>query len=106
MKQFFIICLLILLSTQSYAGYQLVCQGQSPSSTHKPIRVDCNSRTEFIRKLKQSWMMIRQSEMRGTVEQLCWEALKDARDLHPSIPIKGITDAFFKRCNMGLEYVN
>jgi len=48
-------------------------------------------------------MMIRQSEMRGTVEQLCWEALKDARDLHPSIPIKGITDFQYSKENWFLK---
>ena len=68
--------------------------------------VKCNNRKEFVETLRAAWMTLRKNSIGGTTEDLCWEAYKDARDMHPSISFENISDSFLMRCNMGLAYVN
>ncbi len=86
-------------------GYELVCQGGVSKYQRNIIHVNCKDREEFINALQQAWLTLRLHNIGGTVEDLCWKAFNDAKDLHPSISFDNISDSFVARCNMGLEYV-
>lgn len=96
---------LLSISTSSFAGMELVCKGRSPQSNHKAVYFNCNDRKEFVDTLGKAWRTIRQNSIGGTVEDMCWEAYKDAKEMHPSISFGNISDSFTMRCNMGLAYV-
>jgi len=101
-----IIALLGLFFTASgFAAAELVCIGQQASYGRVSVEVDCSDRFAVVESLKQAWLALRQNNIGGGLEDSCWEAYNDAKDLHPSISFEGITDSFFIRCNMGLEYV-
>lgn len=95
---------LMFSSTAVHAGYELVCEGRNPQSNYRTISVNCSDRNEFLEALRTSWQLMRRSGVGGAMENLCWEAYNDARDLHPSVSFSSISDAFLMRCNMGLEY--
>lgn len=90
---------------QAQAGMQLVCKGRSVQSKHKVIQVDCSNRKEFVDTLGAAWRTLRKNSIGGSVENLCWEAYNQAREMHPSISFANISDGFLARCNMGLAYV-
>jgi hypothetical protein len=94
----------IVTATQS--GYELVCSGYNPQSNHKTVEVDCKNRKAFIDTLRKAWRTLRQNNIGGTTENLCWEAYSQAKDLHPSIGMRpDLASTFLMRCNMGLRYV-
>ena len=92
-------------ASNCYAGTELVCKGNQPLSNNKSIYVNCSDRKEFVENLGAAWRTLRKNSIGGTTEDLCWEAYKDARDMHPSISFDNISDSFLIRCNMGLAYV-
>jgi hypothetical protein len=94
------------LSGAAHAGFELVCNGGQARTNLQPVYVDCTNRNDFINTLGRAWQTLRESNVAGTLEDLCWEAYSDARDMHPSISFHNISDAFLMRCNMGLEYTN
>jgi hypothetical protein len=96
---------LIMPINSALAGFELVCQGSSPSSNNKKIIVDCNSRIEVIRALKSSWSTLRRNEIGGSMENMCWDPYQRAKALHPSISFNGIAQTFFAQCNTALRYV-
>ena len=97
---------LLLNSSNVKAGYELVCEGYPPpNSGHKLLSIDCNNRKIFIGTLKDSWLSLRRGGIGGTLENLCYEAYTDAKELHPSISFLNISESFLMRCNMGLGYV-
>ena len=97
---------LLLNSSNVNAGYELVCEGYPPpNSSHKLVYIDCNSRKIFIGTLRDSWLSLRREGIGGTLENLCYEAYTDAKELHPSISFLNISESFLMRCNMGLGYV-
>jgi hypothetical protein len=96
---------LITISMAANAGIELVCKGRSPQSSNKPIYLNCSDRKEFVETLGSAWRTLRKNSIGGTTEDLCWEAYKDAKDMHPSISFDNISDSFLIRCNMGLAYV-
>lgn len=101
---------LLLLSSltfclQAHAGYELVCKGRQARSNHKPVAVDCSNRKDFIEKLGMGWRTLRKESIGGSMENMCWEAYNQAKDMHPSISFDNISDSFLMRCNMGLAYV-
>ena len=97
---------LLYLSTAScFGATELVCSGQEASDEKTRIGVDCSNRFVVVESLKQAWFTLRQNNIGGSLEDMCWDAYNDAKGLHPSISFEGITDSFFIRCNMGLEYV-
>ena len=98
--------LLCFVAVNAYAGYELVCEGNQKHSSHRIVYVDCENRKEFVDKLGAAWMEIRKNSIGGSIENMCWEAYNQAKDMHPSISFKRISDSFFSRCNMGLSYVN
>lgn len=95
----------LIISANSYAGTELVCKGHQPQSNNKPIYVNCSDRKDFVETLGAAWRTLRKNSIGGTTEDLCWEAYKDAKDMHPSISFDNISDSFLMRCNMGLAYV-
>jgi hypothetical protein len=97
--------LLYLYTASCFGATELVCSGQQTSYGRTSIEVDCSNRFAVVESLKQVWFTLRQNNIGGSLEEMCWEAYNDAKDLHPSISFEGITDSFFMRCNMGLEYV-
>ncbi len=56
--------------------------------------------------LGAAWHELRNNSIGGHLEEMCWEAYNQAKDMHPSISFQDISDSFLIRCNMGLEYVN
>ena len=99
-------CVTFLLSGTAFAGFELVCKGSRPQTNNQTVFVDCNNRKEFIDMLGSAWQTLRDNSIGGTMEDLCWQAYSDAKDMHPSIRFENISDAFLGRCNMGLEYAN
>lgn len=95
----------VFLATNAYAGLELVCKGGQGRSNNKPIYVNCNDRKEFVDSLGSAWRTIRKNSIGGSIENMCWEAYHQAKDMHPSISFGNISDSFLMRCNMGLEYV-
>jgi hypothetical protein len=98
---FFLYC----AAANCFAAAELVCVGQQASYGRTSIEVDCSNRYAVVESLKQAWVTLRQNHIGGTLEDMCWDAFNDAKGIHPSISFVGITDSFFARCNMGLEYV-
>jgi hypothetical protein len=97
--------LLYLFTASCFGAIELVCSGQEASYGRTRSEVDCSTRFAVVESLKQAWFTLRQNNIGGSLEDMCWDAYNDAKDLHPSISFEGITDSFFIRCNMGLEYV-
>ena len=97
--------LLYLSAASCFGAIELVCSGQEASYGKTRSEVDCSTRFVVVESLKQAWLTLRQNNIGGSLEDMCWDAYNDAKDLHPSISFEGITDSFFIRCNMGLEYV-
>ncbi len=95
----------MLLSIKSFAGIEMVCKGRQAQTNNKPVYVSCSYRREFVEALGAAWMTLRKNSIGGATEDLCWEAYKDAKALHPSISFENISDSFLTRCNMGLAYV-
>ena len=109
MKQYLKIILVAIVVSQmpvAHAGIELVCKGSGSNSSHRIVYVDCSNRRDFVEKLGAAWRTLRQNSIGGTIENLCWEAYNQARDMHPSISFENISDSFLMRCNMGLEHVN
>jgi hypothetical protein len=97
---------LVLNSSNINAGYELACEGYPPpNSGHKLLSIDCNNRKIFIGMLKDSWLSLRRGGIGGTLENLCYEAYTDAKELHPSISFLSVSESFLMRCNMGLAYL-
>jgi hypothetical protein len=107
MKKIKLILVMLLLSiaSTSFAGMELVCKGRSPQSNNKPIYFNCNDRQEFVETLGKAWRTLRKNSIGGSVEDMCWKAYSQAKDMHPSISFGNISDSFTARCNMGLAYV-
>ena len=105
MNKIIIAILSFFLSASCFAATELVCIGQQASYGRTSVEVDCSNRFAVVESLKRAWLTLRQNNIGGTLEDMCWDAFNDAKDLHPSISFEGITDSFFMRCNMGLEYV-
>jgi hypothetical protein len=97
------IVFLIIFSSNS-TSLELACNNK-PNNTPNKILVDCNNRYEVIRSLHESWLLLRKNYIGGQLEDICFEAYMDAKDIHPSIDMSSIVDVFFQRCNMGLEYL-
>ena len=95
----------LFLSMNVHAGYELICKGRQARSSHKPVAVDCANRKDFIEKLGMGWRTLRKESIGGSMENMCWEAYSQAKDMHPSISFENISDSFLVRCNMGLAYV-
>jgi hypothetical protein len=97
---------LVLNSSNINAGYELACEGYPPqNSNHRLVSIDCDNRKIFIGTLRDSWLTLRREGIGGTLENLCWEAYTDAKELHPSISLLNISGSFLMRCNMGLAHV-
>ena len=94
------------LTLNAHAGIELVCKGAQPRSNGKAFYVDCKNRKEFVDTLGAAWRELRNNSIGGHLEEMCWEAYSQAKDIHPSISFQDISDSFIIRCNMGLEYVN
>ena len=107
MKQlkFLLIFTCLLIPNLSFAGLELVCKGRQVQTNNKIIYVNCSNRKEFIETLGAAWQTLRKNYIGGTTEDLCWEAYRDAKDMHPSISFDNISDSFLMRCNMGLAYI-
>jgi hypothetical protein len=101
----YILFFFLLSSINTYAGIELICNGRQPNSTNKPIYINCNDRKEFVETLGSAWRTLRKNYIEGATENLCWEAYKDAKDMHPSISFVNISDSFLMRCNVGLAYI-
>jgi hypothetical protein len=84
---------------------QTIIAAVSTNSTNKPIYINCNDRKEFVETLGSAWRTLRKNYIEGATENLCWEAYKDAKDMHPSISFVNISDSFLMRCNVGLAYI-
>lgn len=104
-KKLIIISFSITISMSANAGIELVCKGSSPQSSNKPVYLNCSDRKEFVETLGYGWRTLRKNSIGGATEDLCWEAYKDAREMHPSISFENISESFLMRCNMGLAYV-
>lgn len=94
-----------LLASNAYAGAELICKGRQPTSNNKSIYVNCSERKAFVDALGNAWRTIRGNSIGGSMEDMCWQAYQQAKDMHPSISFDNISDSFLTRCNMGLAYV-
>ena len=90
---------------QPAKGLEMVCQGGTPQSTRKIIYINCTDRAAFITALGTAWNTLRKNQIGGSLEDMCFQAYDQAKNLHPSISLNGITGGFLTRCNQGLEYV-
>ena len=99
------ILLSLLISSNAYAGLELVCKWRQPTSNNKPVYVNCSERKEFVDALGSAWHTLRQNSIGGSMEDMCWQSYQQAKDMHPSISFSNISDSFLMRCNMGLAYV-
>jgi hypothetical protein len=90
---------------KSFAGYELVCTGAQARSNQKVIYINCENRIEFITAIGTAWRDIRNNQIGGQIADVCRDAYMDAKELHPSISFRDISDAFTSRCNMGLAYI-
>ena len=104
--QFILLSAAMSTSLSAHAGFELVCKGRQARSQHKVVWVDCANRKDFVEKLGAGWRTLRKESIGGSMENMCWEAYKQAKDMHPSISFDNISDSFLTRCNMGLAYVN
>ena len=104
-KKLFVLSFFIFV-TNAHAGLELVCKGGQARSNNKIIYVDCQNRKEFIDKLGAAWKELRKNSIGGSMEDMCWKAYNQAKEMHPSISFSNISDSFLMRCNMGLAYVN
>lgn len=98
-------CLFLLFTLNANAGYELVCKGGQARTNHKIVSVDCDNRKAFIDMLGAAWQELRKNRIGGSMEDMCWKAYSQAKDMHPSISFSNISDSFLVRCNMGLAYV-
>lgn len=101
-----IFILLLIFVFNDVKAIELVCKGddrQNPQQ--RPIYVDCNSRRAVIDTLGAAWTTLRRERIGGETEDLCWRPYKEAKELHPSIPMEGIAQTFLMQCNMALEYI-
>jgi len=96
----------VVLTSNAYAGVELVCKGRQATSNNKTVYVNCSDRKAFVDTLGSAWHTIRKNSIGGHLENMCWEAYQQAKDMHPSISFENISDGFLMRCNMGLGYVN
>jgi hypothetical protein len=103
--RFFLLLLACFFSLNAHAGLELVCSGGSARSANKVVNVDCSDRQDFIKKLGGAWQLLRKNSIAGPIEDMCWKAFNEAKEMHPSISFVNISDAFLARCNMGLDYV-
>jgi hypothetical protein len=103
--KFAIISVACCFALNAHAGIELVCQGGQSRSEHRAVVVDCSDRQDFIKKLGGAWQLLRKNSIGGSMEDLCWKAYNQAKDMHPSISFDNISDSFLARCNMGLAYV-
>lgn len=101
----YLMLLLLLIATNANAGMELVCKGRQPTSNNKPVYVNCGDRKEFVDTLGSAWRTICQNSIGGSMEDMCWKAYQQAKDMHPSISFDNISDSFLVRCNMGLAYI-
>ena len=100
-----VITVAFFFATPVSAGYELVCDGRSPSSSNTPITVDCSNRRAVVETLKKAWTTLRQQGIGGNMEIMCWNPYQQVKKLHPSIPLNdGIAETFFMQCNTALEY--
>ena len=90
----------------AHAGIELVCKGGQARTNHKTVYVDCDNRKAFIEMLGAAWQELRKNSIGGSIEDMCWQAYNQAKDMHPSISFSRISNSFLIRCNMGLVYVN
>ena len=95
----------IVFVNSAHAGLELVCKGGQQSSQHKTVYVDCENRKAFIDMLGAAWQELRKNSIGGSMEDMCWQAYNQAKDMHPSISFSNISGSFLVRCNMGLAYV-
>lgn len=95
-------CKSFVFPSAALAGFVLVCKGGQAQTNNQTVFVDCSNRKEFVDMLGSAWQTFRDNSIGGTMEDLCWEAYNQAKDMHPSISFDNISDAFLARCNMGL----
>lgn len=100
----------LLFSVQAFnsanAGYELICKGARPQSSHKTIQVDCENRKAIIDALGAGWKTLRQQGIGGSAEDNCWKPYKRAKEIHPSVQLNGFAPTFFMECNASLQYAN
>lgn len=87
------------------AGLELVCKGRQVRTNNKVIYVDCENRKAFVDMLGSAWLELRKNSIGGSMENMCWDAYNQAKEMHPSISFSNISDSFLMRCNMGLAYI-
>lgn len=92
------------LATPANAGYELVCEGYRPSSSHTTVKVDCSNRQAVIEALGNAWYTLRQQGIEGTIGDMCWKPYQRVKELHPAVPLDRIAGTFFLQCNVALQY--
>lgn len=103
--KYLLIFLPMFFMLNAHAGIELVCKGASASANHKTVYVDCENRKAFVDMLGAAWQELRKNSIGGAMEDMCWKAYNQAKDMHPSISFANISDSFLMRCNMGLAYI-
>lgn len=103
--KFLLFVLSLSFMVNANAGYELVCKGGQARTNHKIVTVDCNNRKAFIDTLGAAWRELRSNSIGGSLEDMCWKAYNQAKEMHPSISFANVSDSFLMRCNMGLAYV-
>ena len=101
----FIFTLALTSALNARAGIELVCKGQQATGRHQTVSVDCENRQAFVETLGAAWRELRKNSIGGSMENICWEAYKQAKGMHPSISFGNMSSSFLTRCNMGLAYV-
>jgi hypothetical protein len=104
-KTIFLAGLMIVICSNAQS-VELVCKGeQQRNPNQRPVMVDCSDRKAVIDMLGISWKALRKEGIGGSMEDMCWNPFNKAKEIHPSIDMRGIAPTFFMQCNIALEYV-
>lgn len=90
----------------SAQGLELVCRGQAQqNSGQRVVEVECANRKLVVDILEKAWVTLRTEGIGGSMEDLCWSAFNKAKEIHPSIDMKGVAPILFMQCNTALQYI-
>ena len=85
-------------------GFELSCKGYERQTNNDPIIVNCASSAEVVKVLQIAWMTLRSAK--SPLEDTCWEGLTQAKRVAGILqgqPMIDAANAYFARCNMGLN---
>ncbi len=93
----------------------LVCKGDQKALYwakdfgQRAIEVDCSNRKKVEDSIKNAWLAVRTGinagKIRPHLEELCWKAFNDVKELNKLVPIDQVAPIHFSQCNMAFGQV-